>query len=175
MLRKSFYYISFVFILIFLNVSCSSPPQESKKKLEYVDNVEIELMLAPSLDLINIDREDIFFTIRNNGNRNITRLHGDVVFYNSNDEEVGRTGWYFINVSETLERIASPDKKVKHRPLLPGDSLKLGADVVYFFAGEPQVRRKVKESWDDLRAKAIKDSISWCILSRYMSLRNNRC
>jgi hypothetical protein len=155
MFKKFIINLSYIFLLSFLYVDCKSRPEETKKQLEYIDNVNIEISLAPEDNLNNIDKEDIFFTIFNKGDKNIIKLLGDVVFYNSLNEEVGRTGWYFINVNETLEKIASPDKKVKHRVLLSKDTLKLGADVAYFFAGEPEVRRKVKNAWNDLKAYAI--------------------
>jgi len=157
MFKKFIIILSYVFLLSlsFLCVDCRSRPEETKKQLEYINNVNIEISLAPEDNLNNIDKEDIFFTIVNKGDKNIIKLLGDVVFYNSLKEEVGRTGWYFINVNETLERMASPGEKVKHRVLLSKDTLKLGADVAYFFAGEPEVRIKVKNAWNDLKAYAV--------------------
>ena len=136
-------------------LSCSSESGRSDadaQLLEYAPNVRIDVELAQSSNLPDIRREDVFFTITNLGDKAITELYGDIILLNHVGEEVGRTGWFFIDVDKRLEKIAAADKKAKHRPLMPGQTLRMGTDVIYLFAGESALRDRAVSRWHDLAA-----------------------
>ncbi len=139
----------------FLFIRCSSEQNDKRTKPEYANHVEITVTLCASGNLTDFDREDIVFSIKNNGDKSITKLLGEVIFHDSCGEEVGRTGWLFINVNKELERMAVGEKKLKHQPLLSGQTLEIGADVLYLFGGEPELRQIVYPQWDDLGAQAV--------------------
>ncbi len=140
---------------VFLQCSCDAQQSDDKKKIEYADKLEIDINFA-SVDAINrIDEYDVWFTVKNRGDKIVKKLGADIVFLTSSGEELGRTAWLFVHENEALERQASAEKKAKYRPLLPGDTITTPTDVVILFGGEPKLRDKVKASWTDLTAKVI--------------------
>ena len=153
MSKGRFFVVLSIICLAFVGASCSSEPEQSTRPSAYDENVEIDLELRPSEDLTNFDREDLLFAVANNGDKSITRLKGDIIFSNSEYQEVGRTAWLFIWADEGMEKIAAADKKPKHRPLQPGATLEMGVDVLYLFAGNSELREKLLSQWDDLTAE----------------------
>lgn len=142
-----------IFTVLLLNCS-SSTPEEKNNVSPYIDSVEVTVSLGSSDNLNKMDEPDIFYTVRNKGKKSITKLRGDVIFYDSGENEVGRTGWLFIWKNKSLEEMASsPDKKAKHRPLPPGESLEGNTDVLVFFGGERDLQEKLEKQWDEIKPK----------------------
>jgi hypothetical protein len=116
----------------------------------YAENVEVDLRLGPSGDVIDFTKEDFLFTVTNKGPEVVTELIIEITFLDGDGVELGRTRWLLVGVDERMERMVDADKKVKHRPLLPGHTIKLNTDVVHLFAGESGLRDKVVNQWDNL-------------------------
>ena len=144
--------ISAVPILVLL-CSCSSG-EEAAALPEYVKDVEVSVRLGPSADVTKIDRDDVFFTVRNKGDKTIKELKGDIVFYMPDGEEAGRVSWIFVQVNSAMEGIAVDEKKKKWRPLPPGGELTLGSDNAIFFAGDDRpLQEKLVPHWDGVKAE----------------------
>jgi len=60
-----------------------------------------------------------------------------------------------VSENKSMQETAVDDKKARWKPLTPGESLTTGHDVIYFFGGEPELRKKVKENWDNLKTRVI--------------------
>jgi hypothetical protein len=97
-----------------------------------------------------LDRDEIIFTVKNNGDKTVAELAGDVIFYDSAGNEVRRTGAIIISVNPSMEDIAVEEKKVRWCPLPPGGNITTGYDVVTFFGGQPDLRDTVRAQWDNL-------------------------
>lgn len=157
MLRRN--YIAYVVIVLSVLIvsyalhGCKSKEEVEEAPPEYIDNVEIEIQLGNRTDLGDMDTDDIVFCVRNNGDRTIKELSGEVVFYDSVGSEVGRTNSIFISANPDMEGIAVQEKKARWRPLPSGQTVTTGYDVVYFFGGEPGLREKVKSHWDNITAE----------------------
>jgi len=135
--------------------SCSSA-QEPPGLPEYVKQVEVSVKLGPSADLVKMDRDDVFFTVRNKGDKAIKELTGDIVFYFPEGSEAGRVSWIFVQVNKAMEGIAKDEKKKKWRPLAPGATLSLSSDKVIFFAGDDRpLQEKLAPVWDKVRAEVV--------------------
>ena len=153
--------IALFIIALFISVSlllsgCSSKSKDDKKSLEYANKISIGISLSPSSFLSDMDKDDIIITIVNNGDKTITELVTDVVFYDKNSgDEVGKTGCLIISENKSMQETAVDDKKARWKPLPPGKTLTTGHDVIYFFGGEPELREKVKANWDNLRTTII--------------------
>jgi hypothetical protein len=143
------------FVVLYAVFGCQSREEVKEELPEYVDNIEIEIQLANRADLRDMDKDDIIFTVRNEGDRIIKELSGEVVFYDSVGSEVGRTSSIFVSANPSMESIAVQEKKARWRPLPAGQAMTTGHDVVYFFGGEPDLREKVKSQWGNLAAKAL--------------------
>ena len=146
--------------LITVFTACNSQPQETNQLSQYSENIEIGVMLSDQDALNDLDRDDIIFTVRNNGDKTVTELAGDVIFYDSAGNEVGRTGALLISVNPSLEEIAVEEKKIRWRPLPPGGNITTGYDVVTFFAGEPDLRDTVRAQWNNLSVSISLDKIA---------------
>lgn len=149
--------IGFMVVLLIVTFlwSCSSS-EETEGLPEYVTNVEVSVELGPNSDLTDMDRDDLFFTVRNTGDKTIKELNGDIVFYINEGEEAGRVSWIFVQVNDAMEDIAVGEKKAKWRPLAPGDQLVLGSDKVIFFAGDDRpLQEKLEPHWDSVKAEVV--------------------
>lgn len=159
MLRRS--HIAYVFvilsalILVYAFSGCKDRHEVTEDLSEYVGDIEIEVELGNRDDLRDMDRDDIIFTVRNKGDKTIKELLGEVVFYDSDGSEVGRTKSILISVNPNMESIAEEEKKTRWCSLPPGEIISTGYDVVYFFGGEPDLREKVKTQWDNLTASVL--------------------
>lgn len=136
--------------LITAFAGCNSQPQETNQLSQYSENIEVGVMLSDQDALNDLDRDDIIFTVTNNGDKTVTELTGDVVFYDSAGNEIGRTGTLLISVNPSMEEIAVEEKKARWRPLPPGGNITTGYDVVTFFGGEPDLRDTVRAQWNNL-------------------------
>jgi hypothetical protein len=145
--------IIIVLLIIIFALACSSR-EEPEGLPEYVGNVEVSVELGPSSDLANMDRDDLFFTVRNAGGKRIKELNADIVFYITEGGEAGRVRWIFVQVNDAMEGIAVGEKKAKWRPLEPGDELVLGSDKAIFFAGDDRpLQEKLEPYWDSVKAE----------------------
>jgi len=134
---------------------CSSKSEQGAQSLAYAEDVVIEVEMGSLEDLHDMEKDDLLFTVTNKGDQSITKLLGEVVFLDSKGEEVGRTSWLFIWENEAIEKVASEDKKAKHRALPGGQTLKMGTDVIFFFGGEPELREEIVSQWDDLSVEIV--------------------
>jgi hypothetical protein len=141
--------------LIGLCLGCSSKSEQGAPSIAYAENVDIEVEMGASQDLHNMEKDDLLFTVTNTGEKSITKLLGEVVFIDSDGVEVGRTRMLFIWENEAIEKIASEDKKAKHRPLAAGQTLNIGTDVIFLFGGEPELREKIVSQWDELTVEIV--------------------
>ena len=147
--------VVFLLGLIGLRIGCSSKSEEGAQSPEYAEKVEIEVKMGSSEGLHDMDEDDLLFTVTNTGEKSITKLLGEVVFFDSGGGEVGRKRWLFIWEDKSIEKVASEDKKAKHRPLPASQTFTTGTDVVFFFAGEPELREKIVSQWDDLTVEIV--------------------
>jgi hypothetical protein len=133
--------------------SCSSSKDEEDIP-EYLKNVEVLVELGPSSDLTDMGRDDLFFTVRNSGDKTIKELKGDIVFYITEGEEAGRVSWIFVQENDAMLDIALGEKKDRWRPLPPGDELVLASDKVIFFSGDDRpLQEKLEPHWDSVEAQ----------------------
>ena len=72
--------IMVVTLIVTFSLTCSSGEDEAELP-EYINNVDVFVELGPSSDLTDIGRNDLFFTLRNSGNKAIQVLKGNIVFY----------------------------------------------------------------------------------------------
>lgn len=80
----------------------------------------VSVELGPRSDLTDMDRDDLFLTVRNTGDKTITELNGEIVFYLPENEEAGRASWIFVQANESMTDIAAGEKKAKWQPLARG-------------------------------------------------------
>ena len=134
---------------------CKSREEVREELPEYVENIEIDIQLSSRAGLSDMDTDDIIIAVTNNGGKTVKELSGEVIFYDSVGSEVGRTSSIFISTNPNMESMAVQEKKARWRPLPSGETSTTGHDVVFFFGGEPKLRKKVKSEWDNLTAKAL--------------------
>ncbi len=148
--------ISSFLCLMFLFSGCSSESEkDTAKPPNYTDKIEIEVILEPSSNLEDLHQNDIIYTITNYGDKTITELSCEVVFYNRDDTEVGRMPWLFLTVDKKWEGLAVESQKAVYRSLPPGKTMSAGYPYPAFFVGQPELRSKVKANWDNLTVKPI--------------------
>jgi hypothetical protein len=144
-----------VVLIVTFSWSCSST-EDTEELPEYVTNVDVSVEIGPKSDLTDMDHDDLFFRVRNTGDKTINELNGDIVFYITEGEEAGRVKWLFVQVNDAMEDIAVGEKKAKWRPLAPGDELVLGSDVVIFFAGDDRpLQEKLEPHWESVKAEVV--------------------
>jgi hypothetical protein len=133
-------------------LSCSS--ESGQESSAYSDKVELEVHLGPASGLEDVATDDIFFTIRNRGDRTITELMAEITFLYPDGREAMRREWYLIDVDKMMEKaVAREEKKARWRPLPPGGVLRDGETVIGFFIGKPEMRKKARREWDKLSAE----------------------
>jgi len=149
--------IGHTIILLFIMSAYSCSSNDEKVKIpEYVNKVEVSARLGPSSDLTDLNRDDVFFSIKNTGDKTIKELNGDIVFYMPEGEEAGRVSWIFVQKNDAMEKIAVGEKKKKWRPLQPGDELILGSDRTIFFAGDDRpLQEKLQPHWDSISSEIV--------------------
>jgi len=146
-------------IFLFLAASsissgCSSGEEGMQIPPDYINKVAIMFRLGPSSYLTKIDKDDLFITVLNKGDKTIQELRGNVVFIDADGNEVGSVNWIFIWENEGMEKIAVGIKKQKFRPLEAGKSFDISHDAVSFFVGKDrQVQRNLEGKWDKARVE----------------------
>jgi hypothetical protein len=146
-LKKSWFVLACAATL----VCCSSGSKDTPS--DYKEKVAVEISLGPSSSLNDVSRDDIFFKVRNNGDRTITELAAEVMFSYSNGEEAMRRRWYLVTVDPSMEKAVLQKKAAQFRPLPPGGAIEFGELMMGFFVGKPEMREKARQDWDKLNAE----------------------
>lgn len=142
-------------IMLLFSGCLSKSEKDTAQSPDYADKIEIKVILEPSSNLEDLQRDDIIYTVKNKGDKTITEILGEVVFYNRDGTEVGKMPWMFITVDREWEDLAGESRKGAFRPLPPGITMSAGYIYLGFFVGRKELRNKLKANWDNLTAKPI--------------------
>lgn len=146
-------WIFIIALMIFLQASCSSGSKErSSAQSDYADKIEIKVTLGPSQNLSDLNQEDVFYTITNHGDETVTKVYGEIVFYDMDGTEIGRDNILFLEESEKMEGVAAEGKKARWQSLSPGQTMNDSYELLYLLSGKPELREELKEVWDELTA-----------------------
>jgi hypothetical protein len=142
-------------LLIFLQANCSSSSKErSSAQSEYTDKIEIKVTLGPPQNLSDLDEEDVFYAITNHGDETVTKVYGEIVFYDQDRTEIGRDSILFLEKSKKMEGVAAEGKKARWQSLAPGQTMNDSYELLYLLGGKPELREELRQRWDDLTASA---------------------
>jgi hypothetical protein len=141
-LRKCSYILPGI-CLAFALISCSSGSEDISS--DYKENVEVEISLGPASGLNDIKKDDIFFTVRNNGDKTITDLMAEITFLYPDGNETMQREWYLIDKDKWMEKGSLEEDSVVFRPLPPGSVIDFGWAMVIFFIGKPEMREKASK------------------------------
>jgi len=103
--------------------------------------------------LNDITTDDIFFKVRNNGDKTITELAAEITFLYPDGNEAMRRVWYLITTDKWMEKAVLEKKTCQFRPLPPGGVIEFGELMSSFFIGKPEMREKASKEWNKLSAE----------------------
>ncbi len=142
--------------LIFLFSGCLSKLEENTTKSpEYMDKIEIEITLQPSSNLEYLCKNDITYTVTNNGDKIVNEVLGEITFYKQDVTEIGCMPRMFVSTDKKWESIAIEELKAMWHPIFPGETIKVDWEFIAFFVGYKELKHKLKANWDNLTAEAI--------------------
>lgn len=148
-------WIVLIALLITFQSSCSSSSEErSSTQIDYTEKIEIKVTLGPTQNLNDPYKEDVFYTITNHGDETVTKVYGEVVFYDQDGSEVGRDNILFLEESKKMEGVAVGGKKARWQSLAPGQTMNDSYELLYLLEGKSELREELQNLWNDLTASA---------------------
>lgn len=154
--RSSLTWIIIILPAIFMFAYCSSGSREiDPVSRQYADKIEIKITLGSADNLHDLNKEDVFYSITNHGDKTVTKIYGEIVFHDQDGEEVGRDSILFLEENKNLEGIAVEDKKARWRSLAPGQTIRDSYEFIYLLGGDPDLREELRQRWSELSASAV--------------------
>jgi len=146
----------FSLVIVFVWIGCGI----GESKSDYGENVEITVRMGRSEDTSSKVIDDLLYTITNRGDKTVTFCGGTVEFYDSSNKKMAasRIGTIWVNASKEIAEIffeVEDSKKIKYRPLGPGESIEGGDAIWFLFNYDDKLMEKLTSRWDELRAEAV--------------------
>ncbi len=135
------------------NPDTSELVTEKKAPVTALSDVDISITLGHVSCLTNSNESAVAITVQNNGDTDIRKLEGDIVLYNSANQEICRLNKLLIIKHPGRAKIVGNDGTIKYTPLPPKQAYTKNFTFAEFFVGHPDLRDNAQANWETLTAK----------------------
>jgi len=152
-MKSSVFFLCLFSVIAFMGCSDKNSLEKNidePVRKEEAKGVDISVSLCSSACISQPSMDAVIIEIKNNRDKPLKILKGNIVFYDSDGQIVGRVKKPIIYMhpgrAKTSQKI---DTRIRYTSLKPEENYTLSLPFLALFAGYPELREKAKTNWED--------------------------